>query len=245
MKTITLLFTILFNFITNNSVMAQQKHILYLIPGTGADHRLFNQIAVENCELRYIKYEVPDKNESLEEYAHRLAQQIDVTSNYSIAGVSLGGMITAEMSKFMNAEKFVLISSAKNKQEVPLRIRCQKYLPFYRMFGGKMYKKLTKMAMPIFEPKSSKEVRATCASMLDDTDPLFLERAVKMIVKWENIADNDHLIRIHGTKDQVFPYRKIENPITVDKGSHLMIQRHPNEINKILNDIFSVAASTN
>ncbi|PCJ89057.1 MAG: hypothetical protein COA57_02860 [Flavobacteriales bacterium] len=91
-KTMKTLISILFLLSNFNWLMAQH-HTLYLIPGTGGDHRLFKNLQIENCETSHIELWLFEKGETLPEYAQRLSAQIDTTQPYSIAGVSLGGMV--------------------------------------------------------------------------------------------------------------------------------------------------------
>ena len=69
--------------------------VIYLIPGQGADHRLFDSLKVDKAfTVKHIKYSTPSKNMTMEEYAKELSAQIDTTSPFILVGVSLGGMLS-------------------------------------------------------------------------------------------------------------------------------------------------------
>ena len=55
------------------------KHNVYLIPGQGADARLFKNLNFDTSvfEVQNIFWEIPYKGESLRAYALRLSKQID------------------------------------------------------------------------------------------------------------------------------------------------------------------------
>ena len=55
---------------------------------------------------------MPDgKKETLELYCKNLSEQIDSTKPFSLVGLSFGGVIATEMSKFLKPVQTILISS--------------------------------------------------------------------------------------------------------------------------------------
>lgn len=215
-----------------------RKHRVYLIPGQGADARLFKDLKLENCETTVLLFPVPEKNELLPDYAKRMAKQIDTTQKFSLVGVSMGGMVAIEMSKFIDPEKVVIISSAKGREELPARYRFMTHVPLYKMFPGKILKKLANVARPIVEPESKRNTPVFKA-MIDAKDPKFMERSIHMIVNWKNNEAPSNVVHIHGTKDKTLPARNIKNAITVKGGGHMVTLIRAGEISTILNGIFS------
>jgi len=43
------------------------------------------------------------------------------------------------------------------------------------------------------------------------------------MICWKQDKPPENLIHIHGSLDNVFPYRHIKNCITVNKGTHIMV----------------------
>ena len=70
------------------------------------------------------------------EFAARMAEGIDTTRPVILVGVSLGGMVSAEISRIIPVEAIVFISSAKRRQELPFKYQILRLLPFHRLFGG-------------------------------------------------------------------------------------------------------------
>ena len=233
-KGIFILLFSLFSCIT----FAQVKHRIYLIPGQGADERLFSELKLEKCETYVLKFPVPEKDELLPRYAKRMAEQIDTTQPFSIVGVSLGGMIAVEMSKFLDPDKVVLISSAKGRDELPLRYRFMKHVPLYKLFPGTLLKTMANLARPIVEPES--KVKAPVfKAMIDAKDPDFMQRSIHMIANWDNKERPANLVHIHGTKDKTLPVRYIGQPLKVKGGGHMVTLVRAEEISKLLNEIFA------
>ncbi|MBK9330797.1 MAG: hypothetical protein IPM95_16185 [Sphingobacteriales bacterium] len=60
------------------------------------------------------------------------------------------------------------------------------------------------------------------------------------IVKWKSTEDyRKDIIHIHGTKDEMFPFRNIKNAIPVEGGSHSMLLIQHDMVNKILQEQLS------
>ena len=229
--TISLLFYVLFV-----SAQISQEKIFYLIPGQGSDGRLFKNIIIEKYDTQIIEYVVPLKGETMATYAMRLATQIDTTKRFSIVGVSLGGMLAIEMSKILQPEEVILIASAKTKQEIPKLYQFFKQFPVHRVLGGRFYKFWTILLQPLYEPLS-KEDQKLWRSMMKEKDPVFMKRAVRCIVEWENVdyAGVD-LLHLHGAKDKTLPIKNIEAPVIIENGTHVMTLTNGKELSGIINN---------
>jgi surfactin synthase thioesterase subunit len=82
---------------------AQPK--LYLIPGMGADARLFEGLRREGLEFEVLEFIPPVKGESLREYALRMGERIDTTKPYVLGGQSLGGTMATEIAQRAESRK--------------------------------------------------------------------------------------------------------------------------------------------
>ncbi len=213
---------LLFMLLIHSFSFAQNRKKIYLIPGQGSDYRIYKYFKFNDFDTVHIHYTIPEKNETMKSYAHKLAEQIDTSGRYSIIGVSLGGMLAVELSEFLNPEETIIISSAENRNELPFRYRFMKKFPINKIFGGGFLKFAAPFAQIIVEPDSKKE-RATCKSMLKNKNKLFMKRSVNMIINWNREINDTKIIHIHGDKDHTIPLRNIKNVTYVVKGgSHMM-----------------------
>ena len=213
------------------------KMIVYYIPGQGADHRLFNNIDLgENYEVRFVKYEIPERREKMETYARRLATQIDTTQSFVLMGTSLGGMLATEMTDFLNPEKTIIISSAKCRKELPQRYRFQRVIPLHKLVPKGMMKWGAKVMQPIVEPDRNKE-KETFKSMLADKDKRFMKRSVNMIINWKRDSYDDGIIHIHGNKDNTLPIKKVKYDYLIEDGSHMMTLTRGKELSSMILEI--------
>ena len=55
----------------------------------------------------------------------------------------------------------------------------------YKLFNGKLLKKMANIARPIAEP-DSREDHDIFSAMINDLDPDYLKRAVECVFTWEN-----------------------------------------------------------
>ena len=210
---------------------------VYLIPGQGSDQRIYKNIEFdEKYEIHHIKYETPEKGTSLKSYAYQLAKQIDTSQAFILIGVSLGGMLATEMSHFLNPEKIIIISSAKNRKELPHSYRMQRYFPLYKIIPSKIIKSGSKIMQAIYEPDRNKE-KETCVSMLNEKDPLFLKRTIQMIVLWDAIESPKDIIHIHGNNDHTIPIRNVKYTHLINEGSHMMALTKGAEMSGLINNL--------
>ena len=235
MKRIVILFISLIIGITANG---QQKTVIYCFPGQGSDKHLFDSISVDsNYVLEIIEYGSPEKGMSMESSARSLSVNIDTTRKFILLGVSLGGMICIELSEFLNPEKTIIISSAKNRKELPLRYKFQRTVPLYKIFGGRTLLAGAKFLQPIVEPDRNKN-KETFKQMISSKDPTYMKRTISIIINWRRISNSKRIYQIHGNNDHTIPLRNITNPdFIVRNGSHMITLTRPAEINKNLNSI--------
>lgn len=221
----------------STSTMSTAKPIVYLIPGQGADARLFNNLRIHpGFEVRPIKYFTPEKGTSLPEYARQLAAQIDTTRTFSLVGVSLGGMLATEMTDFLQPEQTIIISSAKTRHELPGQYRFQRRLPLYKLVGPRLAKWGALLLQPIVEPDRNQE-KETFVQMLRDKDPHFLRRTIEMILRWERTTAPVGIYHLHGDRDRTIPIRNVAYTHHLPDGSHMMTLTRGAEVSKVVNDL--------
>jgi len=209
---------------------------IYFIHGQGSDKRLFDSLQIDSrYQKNYILYTTPPKHATIESFARELAQQIDTTKPFVLVGVSLGGMLCAEMGEFLNPEKIILISSAKNRKELPFRYRFQRAIPVYYLVPGFIVKASAKMLQPIVEP-DRKHNKETFKKMLSAKNSVYMRRTVRMIMQWKRTENTVKLVHIHGTNDHTLPIRKINQvDYSVEDGSHMMTLTRAQEISALIN----------
>jgi pimeloyl-ACP methyl ester carboxylesterase len=209
--------------------------IIYLLPGQGADCRLFRYIRFP-YDTVHLELPVPAKKTSLHDYAIGLIHRIDLSRPFILIGVSFGGMICAELADTLEPTKTVVISSAKCRKELPGRYRFQKTIPLNKIIPKGMTKWGAKVLAPIVEP-ARKQDKETFRSMIEAKDPAYLKRTVDMIINWDKECQKGDIIHIHGDRDHTLPHRKVSYDYLVENGTHMMVYIRGEEINQLINKI--------
>lgn len=213
-------------------------HRIYLLPGQGSDKRIFNKINFEGFDTIHLACLVPEKKETMQHYAARMMEQVDTSGDFSFIGVSLGGMIAVEMAQLCRPQHVIIISSAKNKYELPRKYRFMQKVPINKLFSGKLLRALGLVVQPIVEPDSMRE-RATFKSMMKNKNPFFLKRGIDMIIHWDRTETDPQIVHLHGTRDHTIPFRKVESVIKIKNGSHMMTLTRAGEVGLVIRTVLT------
>ena len=176
----------------------------------------------------------------MKEFAGLILPQIDTTDRFILIGVSIGGMICVELAELIKPEKVIIISSAKQRMELPFRYRFQKTIPLNKITPKGLIKLGARILQPLVEPDRNKN-KATFKSMLKKKDKTYLKRSVNMIVNWDRKIYDSTIVHIHGTNDHTLPSKHIGTSMKIEKGSHMMALTRGQEMNDL---ILSVLKST-
>ncbi len=91
---------------------------LYLLPGLGADERLFASLGKLCLPIRSTCMPVPAAHESMPAYAVRVAALIDLRREDFIGGSSFGGLVATEIARHRPVSGLVLIGGALTSETV-------------------------------------------------------------------------------------------------------------------------------
>lgn len=216
--------------------MNKNKVHIYFVPGLAASPKIFEYLNFnpQLFEIHYLEWLLPlSKTETLENYAKRMSELV-LQENSILIGVSFGGIMVQEMSTFINVDKVIIISSIKNKHELPValkllnKIKATKIIPLKFLTNIEIFEKL---AFNNFTKKRLKLYKKYLA-VRDET---YLTWAINAIFNWQRVEQISNLIHIHGTNDHIFPIKNIENCIKIEGGTHIMILNKAKTISKIIN----------
>jgi pimeloyl-ACP methyl ester carboxylesterase len=208
---------------------------LYFISGLGADERVFQYLDLKSYKIHFIKWIPPLEQEPIENYTARLKAQID-TDNPVIIGLSFGGFIAIELSKLIQTEKTILISSIKTKNELPYLLKFLNISQLYKLIPAILMKKPALLNYWFFSVESESEKRLY-KTMVQEVDSALLKWSVGKILNWKNEVIIDNLVHIHGARDRIFPIRTTNPDYIIENGGHFMIVNRANEISDFLNEI--------
>jgi len=224
-------------FLLNTVACFSQKEKVYLLPGQGADYRLFSHLQIDSScfDIVHIKYPEPLKKESMKQFALRLLRQIDTAEEFHLIGASLGGMLACEISAIKKPETLTLISSAKCRDELPYRYRFQKFVPIYRALPGTLLLWGAKFLQTLVEP-DSKHNKEVFDAMLAEKTPHYMKWTIHMICTWDRTDLPKDCLHLHGEEDNTIPIRRIMNPTIIENGSHMISLTRGEELSHIIDD---------
>ena len=196
---------------------------MYLMPGMAANPLIFEFIKLpeDQFKVHWLEWTIPEPNESLSSYAKRMCEKINY-QNPVLLGVSFGGILVQEMSKYLELRKLIVVSSVKNKHELPKRMKLARRTKAYKLVPTTLLGNVDLLAKYAFGETIVKRV-ALYRKYLSVNDKRYLDWAIEQIVCWEQDQSLTEAIHIHGEKDAVFPHRCLGDCITVKGGTHIMI----------------------
>ena len=211
---------------------------IYLLPGLGADARMYEPQLKVLRNTKVLEHFVPEKKDTLATYAQKISTQIDTTTPYILIGTSLGGMVAMELSKILQPDKVILLASVKARSELPIWMRSMKYLNAHKLMSGKNFRDLSNANIRRLISKRDTRVAQLLRDMHDSANLEFIEWAINAIVKWKSPQEiRPDIIHLHGTADRLFPFRNAKNAIPIKGGSHVMNLTQPHDINRVLLEI--------
>ena len=219
--------------------MSQALIHVYLMPGMAANPSIFEFIELpkDTFEMHLLEWFIPKPKETIEQYAKRMSSNIK-HDNAVLLGVSFGGVLVQEMSKFLKLKKLIIVSSVKTKNELPRRMKLAKTTKAYKLLPTKFVGNFESFAKYAFGETIKKRVKLY-KKYLSVNDKRYLDWAIHNMVCWEQDKTIPNIIHIHGDKDPVFPIKHIKKCITVKGGTHVMIINKYKWFNKHLPELIN------
>jgi hypothetical protein len=194
-----------------------------MMPGMSANPLIFEMLKFPKdiYEIHLMKWIDPILNESIISYSNRLAKGI-VHEKPILIGVSFGGLIVQEISKLINVDKVIIISSIKSNVELPLYMKSAKFLKLYNYFPLKLFDEIFNISKFLKINKIYKKLDLV-DKYLSVRDENYLKWAICEILNWKQKTPIEGVIHIHGNKDLTFPVSLIKNCIIITGGTHALI----------------------
>ncbi len=212
---------------------------VYFISGLAADKRVFQNIILPSgFHPVYLDWISPNKYESLESYAHRLAEKIDLKERFSIIGVSMGGMIASEIAKKHLPVSTILISSAATCKQFPTIFTIAYFFRIHKIVPTSLLKSAS--ILKRFFSAEDPQHKLILKQVIKESDPHFIRWAINAILQWKNEDIPERLWHIHGTKDRVLPIGKTRPTHVIIDADHLMVMSRAGELNQIIESILKV-----
>ncbi len=211
--------------------------MVYLIPGLGADGRVFQRLQpLLNGETELLPWLPPESDdETLPHYAARMAARIPPAATGLLVGVSFGGVVGLEINRLRPGLRTVLVSSVPDADSLPPLLRLVRATGVYRLFPPQWLKLFPRAGQWYFGVKGGAEYRLF-KRILRDMEPRYTRWAIARLLHWDS-TQVGRSIQILGTRDRVFPPGPTPVEYLIKGGGHFMVLSHAPEIARILNEL--------
>ena len=215
---------------------------VYFISGLGADRTVFKNIELPpHCHPVHLDWIPPLESESLESYALRMAGSINSKEAFSLIGLSMGGMITMEISRHFRPVHTILISSISSSRHLPPYYRVLGALQMHRFLPISLFQRAA--AVKRLFSSEAPEDKIILKGMIQRANADFIRWAFGAILNWKSPEPADTFFHIHGTRDEILPKRFTRPTHVISRAGHLMVLNRSKEINAILAGILGGASA--
>ena len=147
--------------------------VFYLIPGLGADERVFQFLRLQG-EVHVLRWLTPQTaDEPLPHYASRLAAAVPPEQACWVVGVSFGGVLAQEVGRLRPLARVVLISSFASPAELLWVVRLARATGLHRLLVPQLLPMLPRVAQWLFSVGNGAEYELL-QRIIRDTDPGFV-----------------------------------------------------------------------
>ena len=206
---------------------------VYFLSGLGSDKRIFKNLKLHDCNIKYLKWLEPEQSDSITDYALKLSKQIDSEADIILAGLSFGGIMVQELAKIVTVKKIILISSVQSSTQFPFYLKLLRATHIHRILPFSSAKFITPLFYRSMGAVTSVE-KTLVKDFLRTMSHNLLKWSVKQIVEWESSVKLNNLIHIHGSDDKVFPLKSLNPDYIIKNGTHFMCYNKADEISEII-----------
>ncbi|WP_375418369.1 alpha/beta fold hydrolase [uncultured Hymenobacter sp.] len=216
---------------------------LYLIPGLGADGRLFAPLlprlpaTVRPQVLEWLPPAAPA--ESLASYAARLAAPILPNETCWVAGVSFGGIVALEIGRLRPRARIIQISSLSAAELLPLQLRLLRRLRLTPLASPRLLNWFPGVGNWFFGIQDI-EMAKLLRSFMRQLDGRYLRWSLQALLHWDSRGVGP-AVTLHGTRDRVFPLGRRQVDYQIPGGPHFMVYTHAEEVGAALAEILTAA----
>ncbi|MBC7524431.1 MAG: alpha/beta hydrolase [Flavobacterium sp.] len=196
---------------------------VYLMPGLAASSSIFERIELpkNQFQVHYLEWFMPKSNETLKNYAERMAEKV-TEKNSVLIGVSFGGILVQEMAQFLNPSKIIIISSVKSAFELPRRMKIAKTTKAYKLIPTSLLANVELLVKYAFGDVLKQRLKLY-ERYLHMRNKEYLDWSIEQVINWDRKIIDPRVIHIHGDNDEVFPAKYLNKYTNLKGGTHIMI----------------------
>jgi pimeloyl-ACP methyl ester carboxylesterase len=208
--------------------------MLVLLPGLGADPRLFDPQRQAVPGLVSIPWPEARKTDTLASYGARVASLLPRTDSLVLGGSSFGGMVALEMAAAIRPRAVILIGSCRSPRALASWIRGAS--PLLRAAPAGLLRP-RRWGLPLAAPIvgfPGREHSGLAWDMVSGLSPAFLKWGIDAILSWKPAPVPVPVRHVHGSADRIIPLRGVEPDRVIRGAGHLLTLTHAEAVNAFL-----------
>lgn len=217
---------------------------LILLPGMGADARMFREQKKAFPQLVVPDWIPPLRGETLVEYAHRFAEAINPGTPFYLGGASFGGIIAYEMAQHVRPESLFLIASGRSYQRmVPWLRRVRSIAHMTQILPWDVASLVSELGLGVAGSVMPFPVRVILKHIHHQRTP-FMKWSLHAILRWEpsDYVPTFAIHHLHGARDPFFPANQSGACQIVPGAGHLLTMSHHQVVNQFIADRINQAS---
>lgn len=210
---------------------------LLLLPGLGADERLFARLGTLCVPIVAARLPAPHTNEPFTTYALRVAAELDLRPEDWIGGCSFGSLVAADIARRRPVAGLVLIggglSSAAVTTPIAWLARLTRHLPDATLHALRASPTVYRLAFGRLEA----DVAETITAMALETPATMWRSGVRLVLGYHpRIAVLCPVHAIHGDQDRLMSVPPLTHCQRVAGAGHALVLSHPREVTTFLDE---------
>lgn len=206
-----------------------------LIPGMGADERLFEPQRSYGFDFEVPVLPVPRSGATMADYAAAIRDSLDLAGPCVVAGVSFGGMLACELARVCTARCVILIASCQSSAALPSHYRVVEWVS--RVVPDQLIQRRAVVSGRLLSALEciDRQQQDLIMQMSRDVAVPQIRRIARMILHWRPPARWPcPVYHIHGDADRIIPVRRVLPNEIVRGGGHLINMTHADQVNRFI-----------
>lgn len=210
---------------------------LVLIPGLAASQEIFTPQRLAFLELVVPEWPQPRWDETLNDYARRIADSLPAGPNLVLGGASFGGIVAMHVAQFVPSKAVILIGSLRDPQGLPWIATVGRRVPFLVPFlpirPVQFLVRLFSTPLNFCMPSKREIFRQFCLA-----DPHLVKWSLLQLLYWKSSPPVDcPVYHIHGRRDWLLQPRNSPVDNWIEGAGHVISLTHGKEVNEFIGSI--------
>ena len=212
-----------------------RKPRVWVLPGMGADSRIFRDISFP-WPATYLEWILPEEGEPLNQYADRLLAPHKIDTNDLLFGYSFGGIIAQDWASRNKVQRVVLLNSLHHSVDVRPQYRRMAATGILNWTPDHSIRRLIFfMARLNSRPTRGLDL---VLEMMEQFPPEYYHWVLQSVLDWKHPEPLCPVDTIGGSLDLVFPElpKAPNRGYTLEHATHLSFLTHSKEISALLKE---------